>query len=231
MNRIVHLLTALLLAHLSLSAQSYGKPDHDTTYYHSYKGTIIGRVYLSRNYMQVKMNPPGSLPTMKYHANTPLSIGLGFTYKFISFSLSKGLNFLESNATKGATRSTDLQLHLYKRKWTLDGIGQFYRGYYLSPHGLASPDGRTYYTRPDVGVQLVGVGGYRVMNDQRFTYGAGLSQNAWQEKSAGSILLGGQAFYLALNGDSALVPHKVDSVYNDKDIRKLHLLEIGPGIG
>jgi hypothetical protein len=70
-----------------------------------------------------------------------------------------------------------------------------------------------------------------VLNDQRFTYGAGLSQNAWQEKSAGSLLLGGQAFYLALNGDSALVPHKVDSVYNEKDIRKLHLLEIGPGIG
>lgn len=231
MNRIALLLTALLLTHFSLSAQSYGKPDHDTTYYHSYKGTIIGRVYLSRNYMQIRMNPPGSLPTMKYHANTPLSIGLGFTYKFVSFSLSKGLNFLESNATKGATHSTDLQLHIYKRKWTLDAIGQFYRGYYLSPHGLASPDGHTYYIRPDVGVQLVGVAGYRVMNDERFTYGAGLSQNAWQEKSAGSLLLGGQAFYLALNGDSALVPRKVDSVYNEKNIRKLHLLEFGPGIG
>src|ERR1700742_6740 len=86
MNPIAHLSTVLLLSYFSTTAQSYSKPDHDTTYYHSYKGTIIGRVYLSRNYMQVKMNPPGNLPTMKYHANTPLSIGLGFTYKFVSFS-------------------------------------------------------------------------------------------------------------------------------------------------
>ena len=221
-----------LLSHFSLKAQLYNKPDHDTTYYRSFKGTIIGRVYLSRNYFQYKLEPPdGSLSRMSYHANTPLSLGVGLTYKSLSFSFSKGLNFLQSKSTKGDTRSTDLQLHLYKRKWTVDAIGEFYRGYYLSPGGLAAPDGKAYYIRPDMTVKLVGTSVYRVLNDKKFCYSAGLSQNAWQQRSAGSFLLGGEAFYLAIRADSAFAPRQVDSNYNNRNIHKLHLFEIGPGIG
>lgn len=231
MNRLILLLTASFLLQLSSVAQVYVKPDHDTAYYRSYKGTIIGRIYLSRNYMQFKMDPPGGITTMKYHANTPLSIGLGLTYRSLSFSFSKGLNFLQSNTTKGTTHSTNFQLHIYKTKWTLDAVAQFYRGNYLSPHGLASPDGRSYYIRPDMGVQLVGESVYRVLNSKRFSYGAGLSQNAWQQKSAGSFLIGAEAYYIAFNADSAFVPRNVDSLYNEKGIRKIHLFEIGPGGG
>ena len=166
-----------------------------------------------------------------HHATTPLNIGVGFTYRSFSFIISKGLNFLRSNTEKGTTHSTDLQLHLYKRKWTIDALGEFYKGFYLNPHGLATPDGRSYYIRPDMGVQLVGASVYRVLNDQRFCYGAGLSQNAWQQKSAGSFLIGGEAFYIATNADSSFAPHTVDSFYNQQNIRKLHIFEIGPGIG
>lgn len=228
MIRVASLLTVYLLFHFSLSAQVSGRPDHDTTYYRSFKGSIIGRVYLSRSYFQLKLDPPGNLSKMSYHANTPLSLGVGITYKSFSFSFSKGLNFLKSEKVKGATHSTDLQLHLYKRKWTIDALAEFYKGYYLNPHGLASPDGHTYYTRPDMSVKLVGASVYRVLNDQRFCYGAGLSQNAWQQRSAGSFLIGAEAFYIAIGSDSALAPHKVDTAYN---IRKIHLFEIGPGIG
>ncbi len=231
MNRHTLLLTACLLFYFSSTAQTYDRPDHDTTYYRSYKGTIIGRLFFSRNYLQLKLDPPDDLPRMGYHANNPLNIGIGMTYRSFSFSVSHGLNFLQSNTTKGTTHSTDLQLHLYKRKWTIDALAEFYKGFYLNPHGLASPDGQSYYIRPDMGVQLVGASIYRVLNDQRFSYGAGLSQNAWQQKSAGSFLIGGEAFYVSANADSALAPHAVDSLYNQENIHKLHIFEIGPGIG
>ncbi len=230
MIRIVSALTLFLLFLLSSKAQVYNKPDHDTTYYRSFKGTIIGRVYLSRNYMQFKLDPPGNISKMSYHANTPVSLGLGITYRSFSFSFSKGLNFLKSNTIKGPTHSTDLQVHLYKRKWTIDALAEFYKGDYLNPHGLGSPDGHTYYIRPDMSLKLVGASVYRVLNGNRFSYGAGLSQNAWQQKSAGSFLIGAEAFYIAINSDSAFAPHKVDSSYN-KNVRKIHLFEIGPGIG
>jgi hypothetical protein len=236
MIRIVPLLFIGMLGSCLLRAQiaeptKPTKPDHDTTYYRSFKGVIIGRVYLSRNYMQYKLDPARNyIPAMSYRANKPLSLGVGITYKSFSFSYSKGLNFLQSKNSKGETKSTDLQLHLYKRKWTIDALAMFYRGYYLNPHGLGTEDG-SYYKRPDLHVSVVGTSVYRVLNDRRFSYGAGLSQNAWQRKSAGSFLLGGEAFYLAIHGDSSFVPHSVDSTYYKSNIRKLHIFEVGPGAG
>jgi hypothetical protein len=231
MNRNYLLLAVSLLYCFSSTAQNFGRPDHDTTYYKSYKGTIICRMYFSRNYMQLNLQPPDDLTKMSYHANTPLNIGAGFTYRSFSVSFSKGLNFLRSNSTKGTTQYTDLQVHLYKRKWTIDGLAQFYKGFYLNPRGLAYPDGREYYVRPDMGVKLVGTSIYRVLNDRKFSYGAGLSQNAWQQKSAGSFLIGGEAFYVDEHADSAFAPHVIDSSYNQQNIHKVHIFEIGPGIG
>lgn len=230
MNRIVPLICIILLAHVRLHAQMPAAPDHDTTYYRSFKGVIIGRLYLSRNYMQYKMDPARALPDLSYRANKPLSLGVGLTYKSFSFSFSKGLNFLYSNHGKVATRSTDLQLHLYKRKWTIDALAMFYKGYNLTPEGLGTKDG-SYYQRPDLHIQVIGASVYRVLNDRRFSYGAGLSQNAWQQKSAGSFLLGAEAFYLAVHGDSSFAPYSVDSLYYKNNIHKLHIFEIGPGIG
>jgi hypothetical protein len=239
MVRTVLLSTVYLLFHLSVqaqvsvsaSAQLSQRPDHDSSYYVSYKGSIMTRVFLSRSYHQFTMDPPGNLPHMSYHANTPLNLGVGFTYHFVSFSFSKGLNFLQSTTTKGKTKSFDIQTHIYKRKWTIDAMAEFYKGFYLNPGGLAAPQGQSYYVRPDMNVQTVGVSAYRVLNDKRFSYGAGLAQNAAQLKSAGSFLIGGQAFYTAIHGYSAIVPQQVDSLYNQQNIHKIHVLEIGPGAG
>ncbi|HLX91902.1 MAG TPA: DUF4421 family protein [Puia sp.] len=228
MKKHILLAYGTLLSFCFLAAQT----GHDSAYYQSYKGSIITRVYFSRKYDIFKLTPHDpSLPAMSYHANTTLSLGLGLTYRSLSFSFSKELSFLKSQERKGATNATDLQLHLYKQKWTIDAVGEFYKGYYLRPDGLAAPDGQSFYLRPDLGVQLVGLAAYRVLNDQRFSYGAGLSQNAWQKKSAGSFLVGGEAFYLATNADSSFVPATVDSAFASQNVRKLHLFEIGPGVG
>lgn len=230
MKRTIATALSCLFFYFSSTSQVY-KQDHDTTYYKSYKGSLIGRVYLSRKYAIMKLAPPGSLPDMSYHVNTTLSLGLGITYRSLSFSYSRGLNFLKSDDKKGRTSFTDLQLRLYKRKWVIDAVAGFNKGYYLTPEGLGSSDGQSYYKRPDVGVQMVGLGVYRVLNDKRFTYGASLSQNAWQKKSAGSFLIGAEAFYVASNADSSFVPNVADTIYNQQNIHKLHLFGIGPDIG
>ncbi|MDR3711633.1 MAG: DUF4421 family protein [Puia sp.] len=235
MTRTLLLISAGLLLLSSAGAQTYSAglpsyPDHDTSYYRSYRGSLMVRLFFSRNYSLLKLDPPGSLPLMKYHANTPLNIGVGFTYKYISFSVSKGLGFLQSDSKKGTTHSFDLQTHIYKRKWSFDALAQFYKGYYLGQPNLGPP-GTGYYLRPDMALHSIGVTAYRVLNDRHFSYGAGLSQNALQQKSAGSFLIGGNVFYTAVNGDSSLAPYEVDTLYDKANIRKLHLFEIGPGIG
>lgn len=203
----------------------------DTSYYKSFRGSVIPRFFFSRNYSQIHIRPGGGLPEMHYHANTPLNFGIGIAYKYFSFSISKGLGFLHSESRKGQTRSFDLQTHIYRRKWTFDALAQFYQGYYLSRPDLGSQEGRPYYLRPDMRLRMVGITAYRNLNDRRFSYGSGLGQGGLQQRSAGSFLLGGNAFYTAINADSALAPRKVDSTYSEANIRKLHLALIGVGIG
>jgi Domain of unknown function (DUF4421) len=223
------LLITTVISVLTVSAQD--PTGYDSSYYQSYKGSIIVRAFLSRKYSEFKLNPPTSLSNMTYHANTPLSLGAGFTYGAVSFNFSKGLSFSSPQEQKGQTNSTDLQLHLYKRKWTVDVLAEFYKGYYLRPEGLGTADGQGFYLRPDLGTQLVGGSAYRILNDKKFSYSGGLTQNAWQKRSAGSFLIGGEAFYIAANGDSSFVPSKVDSQLYQSNIRKLHLFEFGPGVG
>ncbi|HTI12826.1 MAG TPA: DUF4421 family protein [Puia sp.] len=231
MDRLAALLMLCILAVGGARAQTYEKPDHDTSYYRSFKGTIIARVYLSRSYLHFNADPPPGIHEVNYHVNKPLSLGLGLTYKSLSFSYSKGLNFIHSNKDKVPTKSTDLQLHLYKRKWTIDALASFYKGYYLDSKGVGVNDGSKYYVRPDLNIKLFGTSVYRVLNDQRFCYGAGLSQNAWQQKSAGSFLVGAEAFYAFMGGDSSFVPYNVDSNYAKGNIHKLNIFEMGLGIG
>ncbi len=231
MNKPLSLGLACIFTFYGCRGQSILKPDHDTTYYRSFKGSVIGRFFFSRNYIKIQLDPTMGGQSMAYHANTPLNLGLGLTYRSISGSYSRGLNFLKSDQIKGKTKSTDLQLHLYKKKWTIDAMGQFYRGFYLNPIGLGAPDNHSYYIRPDLNYHLLGFRVYRVLNDRRFSYGAGLSQNAWQLKSAGSFLLGAELFAWGLSGDSALVPQRVDSSLHNRAIQKLLLYELGPGAG
>jgi hypothetical protein len=227
------LFTILFLGFYSLSEAQYSKSlNYDTTYYRSFKGTIITRVFFSRDYDIFKMKPPGGLPVLAYHANTALNIGVGLTYRSFFFSISKGLNFLQSDQTKGPTNSLSVQAHLYRRKWVFDALAEFNKGFFLTPHGLGSPDGQTYYKRPDLNIQIAGISAFRILNSERFSYGAGLSQNAWQQKSAGSFLIGAQAFYTSTRGDSALAPSKTpDTLIGQLNIHTLHCFEIGPGIG
>ena len=97
---------------------------------------------------------------------------------------------------KRARRNTSICRDIFMRaNGTLICLGEFYKGYYLTPQGLAAPEGKPYYLRPDMGLSLVGFAFYRALNERKFSYQAGLLQNEWQKKSAGSVLVGGEIYY------------------------------------
>src|ERR1700730_15015456 len=109
----------ILLPCFRVQAQQYKRMDYDTSYYRSFKGTIITRVFFARDYDLFKMKPSDGAPAMTYHANTTLNIGVGLTYRSFFFSIQKGLDFLKSDETKGNTNSLTLAAHLYRRKWVI----------------------------------------------------------------------------------------------------------------
>ena len=205
--------------------------DHDTSYYTTYRSMLTARVYLSRKYNVLRFNPPAPATPYQYRATTSLNLGIGATYHAFTLNIGIGITKFNPNEEKGNTRYLDLQGHFYARKWNIDLLGEFYKGYYLTPAGLAAPPGKPYYVRPDIGLSLVGLAFYRQLNQQKFSYQAGLLQNEWQKKSAGSILFGGEIYYGAIYGDSSLAPALVDPAVNMLGINKFHFFSFGPGVG
>ncbi len=204
--------------------------DHDTSYYKSYPSLITGRLYLSRKYNVLSFQP-ADLASFQYRATTSLNIGIGATYHAFTLNIGIGITRFNPDSEKGKTRYLDMQGHFYARKWNVDLLGEIYKGYYLTPQGEASQPGRIYYLRPDIGLSLFGFAFYRALNNERFSYRAGLLQNEWQNKSAGSFLYGGEIYYGAIHGDSSLSPSLIDQKVNKLRIDKFHFLHFGPGIG
>ncbi|HEY1869869.1 MAG TPA: DUF4421 family protein, partial [Chitinophagaceae bacterium] len=148
-------------------------------------------------------------------------------------NLSYGFDFLNNgNNDKGKTKSIDLQAHFFPHKWALDFIAIKHKGSYIEQKGYAADTPGAYYYRPDVNQLFFGVSGYRVMNPGRFSYNAAMTQNEWQKKSAGSLLLGGLIYYGQIKGDSSLVPGKVENSFPDAaGIDKINFFSVGLGAG
>src|SRR5580692_4398627 len=115
--------------------------DHDTSYYSVYRSMLTGRAYLSRKYNVLSFNPPAPVQSFQYRATTSLNLGIGATYHAVTINIGVGISKFNPDNEKGNTKYLDLQGHFYERKWNIDLLGEFYKGYYLTPQGLAAPSG------------------------------------------------------------------------------------------
>ena len=205
---------------------------HDTAYYVTYPDAITARVYLSKKLAPFTLPGFGSANDLIYKPNTKLNLGVGATYKNSTLNVAYGFGFLNKNYTdKGTTKGIDLHFHLFPTKFTVDLLGVFHKGYYLTPQGYAAATPNTYYFRPDVKLTLLSVAAYRVPNGEKFSYRASFVQNEWQKRSAGSLLYGGEASYVSFSGDSALVPKQIQGGYTQAGIKKINVISLGPGVG
>jgi hypothetical protein len=199
----------------------------DSSYYRSYPRKLTGRVYWGHKLNTFLPDEPGG--TLKYKPNTPPNIGIGATYGYFSVNISAGLGFFAPPGDKGKTHYFDLQAHFYWRTLSVDLFGQFYRGYYLSDGSF--PGQSADYSRPDIKVAFVGASAYYVSNFRHFSNRAFVVQDEWQQKSAGSLLLGCGVYYGAIRGDSTLAPSQVHADSSSYDIHGAHFFLLGPGVG
>src|SRR5580765_6392392 len=116
-------------------------PDHDTTYYVTYPGTLVGRFYFSKKYTSLTLPAPNNGQDIGYRPNTLLTMGLGATYNNLTLNLSYGFEFLnKSNDDKGKTKSIDMQAHFFPHKWALDLLAIWHKGLSLENKGYATDD-------------------------------------------------------------------------------------------
>ncbi len=230
-----YLITVLSVLSGALSA--YAQPSrndipHDSTYYKTYPDLITAGIYLSKKYTSFVMEGPEGIKALRYKPNTPMTMGLSASYGVLTLNVGFTAPFFQPNiAETGKSKVLDLQTHIYARDWVIDLYGQFYKGYHATPKGYGSTNPSAYYIRPDMRVNLLGASVYRLLNGEQFSYRASILQNEWQKKSAGSLLLGFEAYTGRAKGDSALVPGSLSSTFRQKDITKMRFTEFGPGIG
>ena len=206
-------------------------PGVDTSYIQTFDDRLTGRFYFSQKYTSIRIKTSRQMQDLRFRPNTTVNMGLGATYRSLTLNLAYGFPFMNRDREKGTTRYLDLQSHIYTRNWSMDFFGQLYKGYYLHPRGLATPDPEKFYVRPDMGVSLFGIAVYHIQNGKRFSYRAAMVQNEWQKKSAGTWLLGGEIHAGSFSGDSSFIPTSLSEANEQPSIRKVRFLEAGPGAG
>ena len=202
---------------------------HDSTYYVSYTKLLTTRFFLSQKYTALTVKNKKDNYTLRYFPNTTLNVGLGASYKWATLNLAYGFGFLNQEENKGKTKYLDLQFHGYGQKFNLDVLGQFYKGFYLNPTGAATSD--PYYNRPDLRVNIMGASFQYVVNNKRFSFRSSILQNEWQKKSAGTVLLGFEAYGGRIRADSTLVPAFINKSAAARNEKKTSFFETGPNVG
>jgi len=199
----------------------------DSTYISTYERLVTARVYYSRTNTGVRFTGADN-HTFSYMPNNSKALGIGVSYRYVTVNIALGL--LGRDPTKGRTHSFSLQPSLYKHQWMYDFVIQHYEGMYLTPQNVYSMS-NSFYLRPDIATTLVGMDFWRIMNSDKFSYRAAMTQNDWQLKSAGSLLLGGEAHFGNIAGDSALTPQAIATDFPQNQVYRATSFYIGPGIG
>lgn len=217
-----------IIVHGRVNAQK--KITNDSNYYETFPHKLTTRLYLSQKFLKFTI-PSGSQTDIEYKANTKMNLGMGVTYQNFSLNIFYGFAALNKDTAKGKTKGLDLQLHLYPRRWAIDLIALFPKGYHLEPKGFAINNANKYYYRPDVQSKLIGISAYQVPHKEKFSYRAAITLNEWQKKSAGSALYGGTLYYGTAKGDSALVPKSIENGFLQKGIYNINFMAMGAGMG
>lgn len=221
-KRLFYLLTALPGVALA---------QEDSTFFETFPDKVSARIYLSQKYTSFILKDNAYGYELKYWPNTTLNLGLGATYKWATINVAFGFPFMNPDVGRGKSKYLDLQFHRYGRKMLIDAYGQFYRGFYLAPEGLATNEEDKYYVRPDLFVNELGLSMQYIFNNKRFSYPAAFLQSEWQKRSAGTFLLGGEIFAGEIFADSTLIPARINAEVAEENMERITFVELGPSAG
>lgn len=194
------LLAALIMfASLAAHGQSREKNEYrpDTSYVKVFEERFSVSAFIAQEVIELAHSPLGD-SECSYMPNNPPKLGLGFSINntIVGFSYGYGLRFL-GNKNRGKTRSFDLRINHYGRKFAVDLFILRYKGFYM--------DEPEFKLCPDLAVSQIGVHGDYILNHRKFSYRAAYNQSERQLRSAGSFLVGAGAHITRIKSDTSLV--------------------------
>ena len=157
---------------------------------------------------------------VKYTPTDPLSIGLGFSYRFLLIDIGIRLN-------KDNTLSRhDLQGSLLFKKSLFELIIQRYEGF------QERADNSIDYFRNDLRSSLFAINYFYNFNNDKLSLGSVLAGNRIQIKSTGAFVLGGYFSFNQVKADSSLVSSSSDNPFNEyANFTNLKTINLGAYFG
>ncbi len=181
-------------------------PDYDTNYIIDFRHRLNLSLVAEAKVNVIGLTAPND-KLIVYNTNLPLpNYGLMFSYRWLNFSMSfpiKGISF--ANPENGETKSISAALALTGRKWYLRNFIERFKGYYLAnPQNLFEnwPVGAPNPTYPDMETLTYYATAYYGFNGYKYSHRSLLWQSEMQQKSAGSLLVGGTAGFKLIRSPS-----------------------------
>jgi hypothetical protein len=230
------LLVILPAFHETVSAQVFNGFEmvkYDTNYVRVYKDELTTRVYLSRKQNGYNLSEGLVSPWLKYRTNDNLLLGIGYTYTFLTVNLGVKLPFLNKDDNiYGKSKYTDLTLHGIFRSFIVDLYLQWNNGYYVANPGDLIPawaNRKDYPQRGDMRSNLIGLNFQYLFNSSRYSYKAAFAQNEFQKRSAGSPIVGAEAYWMLAMTDSAMIAPGIPPAgfLGDASFNQVDILNVG----
>lgn len=167
----------------------------DSICHESNSNKLTTKFYFANKFNAILYGSHANEITME--SNNPLGIGFGISWRKIGFGFSYGIGFIQ-NQNKGYTKSFDIQVNRYGKKFLFDVIAQHYQGFYDDNNG-------EYRIFDDIETFKIGIFGQYIFNSGKYSYNFLFDQKEQQYHSAGTWLLGGGVFYNQIDFGTQLV--------------------------
>ena len=218
----------LLIALFMLTSAYKASAQHDSSYYETHNDVTHLRLFLIQKRSTLTYTNAIDGTSCKYSPHTLPGLGVGFTYDWLTLNVSYGVPFNGNGDEKGKTKYLDVQLHVWAKKFIVDLSAQRYKGMYVPGDKDASGN---FVHRSDVESRLLGGAFQYVLNNKRFSSRSSFLQTDWQKRSAGSLLVGFNAYVGRITADSSLLPYQSEVGPLDSHAKKDFFWQIGPTLG
>lgn len=209
----------------------------DSSYVLDYTHMLTARAYFSTKFNAMVVDDRKLASHIEYRPNTNVNFGMGASYRALTLNIGVGVPALNrDDSLRGETKYLDAQGNMYGRRFAINLFAQTYRGYYidqLSFPGFTQDSGYAAALggdrlRPDIRQRNFGASVLHIRNNRRFSYRAAFNQDAWQRKSAGSWLVGGNFVYQGMRADRSVIPEAIDSSWREPlRFRRIDQIELG----
>ena len=165
---------------------------------------------------------------VNYTPNSPLYLGVGFDYKWMTFSYAFPLQSKEDK--KGS--NFNIFYGMSRRKFRFSLMYQQYQGFFMEDPTLPGDwwerNDRLPF-RADIKDYIVQGTFFYLFNNRKVSYRSSFLYFEKQLKSAGSFTLGSNFFISGLTADSSLIPSALDSSFGD-GVKSQKVLDVNLGV-